>query len=245
MIIYCCKPSSSSKAEASYFYPPSRFLNVNGSVNSFSPWLLGAAGPSWFRWTPCRTAGHRDPRRRSWRWCARGDASTSARWPRTPLSQTRLVGETTETVRRSSVQRHCRRALGASDCICHQSPLTLSDGAGSKVVHLHGDGKVLQVVEKLEEGSKLIKGDSLKKKDKRKLSTCARIKQHPAQNTAEPLGKCLSLGHDNRNNTVLIVASAQSASHKDLKWCADFVPGSMPVVLLAIWWTFDKVPLMT
>lgn len=66
------------------------------------------------------------------------------------------------------------------------------------------------------------------------MSTCPRIKQHPAQSTGEPLCKCLSLGDDNRNNTVIIVASAQTASHKDLKWCADFVQGSMPIVLLAI-----------
>lgn len=113
----------------------------------------------------------------------------------------------------------------------------MSDGAGSKVVHLHGDGKVLQVVEKLEEGSKLIKGDSLKKKDKKKkleMSTYARIKQHPAQNAGEPLCKCLSLGDDNRNNAVITVASVQTASQKDLRWCAEFVPGSMPIVSLAI-----------
>ena len=40
--------------------------------------------------------------------------------------------------------------------------LTLANGARGKIIHLHGDGKVLKVVEKLEEGSKLIKGDSLK-----------------------------------------------------------------------------------
>lgn len=39
--------------------------------------------------------------------------------------------------------------------------LTLANGARGKIIHLHGDGKVLKVVEELEEGSKLIKGDSL------------------------------------------------------------------------------------
>lgn len=39
--------------------------------------------------------------------------------------------------------------------------LILSNGASGEIVHLHGNGKVLEVVEKLEEGSKLIKGDSL------------------------------------------------------------------------------------
>lgn len=42
------------------------------------------------------------------------------------------------------------------------APLTLPNGARSKVVHLHGDGEVLKVVEELEEGSELVKGDSLK-----------------------------------------------------------------------------------
>lgn len=49
---------------------------------------------------------------------------------------------------------------------CHCSPPTLSNGARSKIVHLHGDGKVLEVVEELEEGSELIKGDSLKSQKK-------------------------------------------------------------------------------
>lgn len=39
---------------------------------------------------------------------------------------------------------------------------TLANGARGKIIHLHGNGKILKIVEKLEEGSKLIKGDSLK-----------------------------------------------------------------------------------
>lgn len=49
--------------------------------------------------------------------------------------------------------------------------LTLANGAGGKIIHLHGDGKVLKVVEKLEEGSKLIKGDSLKRHKTHVLSS--------------------------------------------------------------------------
>lgn len=39
--------------------------------------------------------------------------------------------------------------------------VTLANWAVGKVVHLHGDGKILQVVKELEEGPKLLKGDSL------------------------------------------------------------------------------------
>ena len=38
---------------------------------------------------------------------------------------------------------------------------TLADGAVGKVVHLHCDGKVLQVVQELEKRPKLFKSDSL------------------------------------------------------------------------------------
>lgn len=38
---------------------------------------------------------------------------------------------------------------------------TLSNGATCKVVHLHGNGEILQVVEELEEGPELLKSDSL------------------------------------------------------------------------------------
>lgn len=37
----------------------------------------------------------------------------------------------------------------------------MTNGAVGEVVHLHGDGKILQVVEELEEGPELLKGDSL------------------------------------------------------------------------------------
>lgn len=44
----------------------------------------------------------------------------------------------------------------------HSPPkLILANGATGKVVHLHGDGKVLQVVEELEEGAELVEGDAL------------------------------------------------------------------------------------
>lgn len=46
----------------------------------------------------------------------------------------------------------------------HYFSHTLSDRSSSKIIHLHGNRKVLKVVEKLEEGSELIKGNSLKKK---------------------------------------------------------------------------------
>lgn len=39
---------------------------------------------------------------------------------------------------------------------------TLTDGAVGKVVHLHGDGEILQVVEELEEGPELLKADALR-----------------------------------------------------------------------------------
>lgn len=39
--------------------------------------------------------------------------------------------------------------------------ITLPSWAVGKVVHLHGDGKILQVVKELEEGPKLLKSDSL------------------------------------------------------------------------------------
>lgn len=39
--------------------------------------------------------------------------------------------------------------------------VTLPSWAVGKVVHLHGDGKILQVVKELEEGPKLLKSDSL------------------------------------------------------------------------------------
>lgn len=43
---------------------------------------------------------------------------------------------------------------------------TLTNGAVGKVVHLHGDGEILQVVKKLEEGPELLKGDSLQRDNK-------------------------------------------------------------------------------
>ena len=60
----------------------------------------------------------------------------------------------------------CADTLSTCSHSCHSSPPTLSNGARSKIVHLHGDGKVLEVVEELEEGSELIKGDSLKSQKK-------------------------------------------------------------------------------
>lgn len=65
-------------------------------------------------------------------------------------------------------------------CHCHLTPsdsiqsivfggssrlVTLSDGARGKVVHLHGDGEVLQVVEELEEGPELVEGDALEPRE--------------------------------------------------------------------------------
>ena len=43
---------------------------------------------------------------------------------------------------------------------------TLTNGAVGEVVHLHGDGEILQVVKKLEEGPELLKGDSLQRDNK-------------------------------------------------------------------------------
>lgn len=39
----------------------------------------------------------------------------------------------------------------------------MANGAVGEVVHLHGDGKILQVVKELEEGPELLKGDSLQR----------------------------------------------------------------------------------
>lgn len=53
-------------------------------------------------------------------------------------------------------------------CSCK---LILSNGARCKIIHLHCNRKVLKVVEELEEGSELVKGNSLKwQKKKRKRS---------------------------------------------------------------------------
>ena len=41
------------------------------------------------------------------------------------------------------------------------SVFTLADGAVGKVVHLHCDGEVLQVVQELEKRAKLFKSNSL------------------------------------------------------------------------------------
>lgn len=62
-------------------------------IESSLPWLPCADGPSWYQWTPCRTAGHHGQRQRSWRWCLPGDVSAWGLWPHTPLLQTHLVAE--------------------------------------------------------------------------------------------------------------------------------------------------------
>jgi len=45
--------------------------------------------------------------------------------------------------------------------------LTLSNGTASKVVHLHGDGKIFKVIEKLKERPELFEGDALIRKRKK------------------------------------------------------------------------------
>lgn len=47
---------------------------------------------------------------------------------------------------------------------------TLSNGAIGKVVHLHGYFKILQIVQELEEGPKLLKCDSLQRDNNETLS---------------------------------------------------------------------------
>lgn len=47
----------------------------------------------------------------------------------------------------------------------------MSDGAAGKVVHLHGDGKVLQVVEELKEGPELVERDALQEEEARENSS--------------------------------------------------------------------------
>lgn len=44
---------------------------------------------------------------------------------------------------------------------CHN--FTLTNRAVGEVVHLHGDGEILQVIKELKEGPELLEGDSLKK----------------------------------------------------------------------------------
>ncbi len=45
---------------------------------------------------------------------------------------------------------------------------TLSNGTTGKVVHLHGNGEVFEVIEELEERPELFKGDALIMKEKSK-----------------------------------------------------------------------------
>lgn len=46
----------------------------------------------------------------------------------------------------------------------------MTDGAVGEVVHLHGDGEILQVVQELEERPELLKGDSLQTDDNNKTT---------------------------------------------------------------------------
>lgn len=48
----------------------------------------------------------------------------------------------------------------------------MTNGAVGEVVHLHCDGKILQVVKELEEGPELLKADSLQT-DNNNKTTCS------------------------------------------------------------------------
>lgn len=71
-----------------------------------------------------------------------------------------------KTEEKSNLQPLFTRDYGAKGKYLHRYEilkwrLTLANGATGKVVHLHGDGKVLQVVEELKEGAELVEGDAL------------------------------------------------------------------------------------
>lgn len=53
---------------------------------------------------------------------------------------------------------------------CKVKHFTLSNGAIGKVVHLHGNFKILQIVQELEEGPELLKCDSLQRDNNETMS---------------------------------------------------------------------------